>query len=64
MGSMPDRDIIVIGGSAGAIAPLRQILGRLPPALPAAICIVLHMPANGIGILSTVAGAAGRLQVR
>ncbi|MHC2256097.1 chemotaxis response regulator CheB [Bradyrhizobium embrapense] len=61
---MPDRDIIVIGGSAGAIAPLRQILGRLPPDLPAAICIVLHMPANGIGILSTVAGAAGRLPVR
>jgi two-component system, chemotaxis family, protein-glutamate methylesterase/glutaminase len=60
---MSNRDIIVIGGSAGATAPLKEILGRLPPDLPAAVFVVLHIPAQGIGILSTVASAASRLPV-
>jgi two-component system chemotaxis response regulator CheB len=61
---MGNRDIIAIGGSAGATAPLKQILGRLPVDLPAAVFVVLHIPAQGIGILSTVASAAGKLPVR
>lgn len=61
---MANRDIIVIGGSAGATTPLKQILGKLPPDLPAAVFVVLHIPAQGIGILSTVASAAGKLPVR
>lgn len=61
---MSNRDIIVIGGSAGATAPLKEILGRLPVDLPAAVFVVLHIPARGIGILSTVASAAGVLPVR
>ncbi|MFZ5715111.1 MAG: chemotaxis protein CheB [Bradyrhizobium sp.] len=61
---MSNRDIIVIGGSAGATAPLKQILGRLPADLPAAVFVVLHIPAQGIGILSTVASRAGPLPVR
>src|SRR5262245_40258468 len=61
---MGNRDIIVIGGSAGATAPLKDILGRLPADLPAAVFIVLHVPAKGIGILSTVASSATRLPVR
>ena len=64
VGSMGNRDIIVIGGSAGATAPLKQILGRLPADLPAAVFVVLHIPAQGIGILSTVASSAGPLPVR
>src|SRR5690242_14641042 len=62
-GSMDNRDIIVIGGSSGATAPLKQILGRLPVDLPAAVFVVLHIPAQGIGILSTVASATGPLPV-
>jgi two-component system chemotaxis response regulator CheB len=61
---LPNRDIIVIGGSSGATAPLKDILGRLPSDLPAAVFVVLHIPARGIGILSTVAAAAGKLPVR
>ena len=61
---MSNRDIIVIGGSAGASAPLKAILAKLPPDLPAAIFIVLHIPAQGIGILSTVASSATKLPVR
>lgn len=61
---MTNRDIIVIGGSAGATAPLKEILARLPANLPAAVFIVLHTPARGIGILSTIASAASKLSVR
>jgi two-component system, chemotaxis family, protein-glutamate methylesterase/glutaminase len=61
---MDNRNIVVIGGSAGATAPLGQILGGLPAGLPAAVFVVLHIPARGIGILSTVASAAGVLPVR
>jgi len=60
---MSNRDIIVIGGSSGVTAPLKTILGALPSDLPAAVFIVLHIPARSIGILSTVASAAGRLPV-
>ena len=61
---MRNRDIIVIGGSAGATAPLKQILSRLPADLPAAVFVVLHIAAQGIGVLSTVASGAGPLPVR
>ena len=60
---MSNRDIIVIGGSAGATGPLKAILGGLPRDIPAAVLIVLHIPARGIGMLSTVAAAAGWLPV-
>src|SRR3712207_5039381 len=56
-----NRDMIVIGGSSGATAPLKSILQRLPADLPAAVFVVLHIPARSIGLLSTVASAAGPL---
>lgn len=61
---MSNRDIIVIGGSAGATGPLKTILARLPADLPAAVFVVLHIPAQGIGILATVASSATKLPVR
>ncbi len=60
---MSNRDIIVIGGSSGATSPLKTILGSLPADLPAAVFIVLHIPARSTGILATVASAAGPLPV-
>ncbi len=61
---MQNRDIVVIGGSSGATAPLKTILGQLPEDLPASVFVVLHIPARSIGILTTVASAATRLPVR
>jgi two-component system chemotaxis response regulator CheB len=60
---MQTHDIIVIGGSMGATAPLKAILGELPADLPAAVFIVLHIPARSMGILTTVASAASHLPV-
>jgi two-component system chemotaxis response regulator CheB len=61
---MSHRDIIVIGGSSGATTPLRTLLGGLPTDLPAAVFIVLHIPARSIGVLTSVAAAAGHLPVQ
>ena len=61
---MDERDIIVIGGSSGATAPLKAILGGLPRDLPAAVFVVLHIPARSIGILATVTQAASHLPVQ
>src|SRR3954465_9561267 len=60
---MANRDIIVIGGSSGATSPLKAILGSLPADLPAAVFVILHIPARSTGILATVASAAGPLTV-
>ena len=46
MGYIGNRDIVCIGGSSGATAPLKAILGALPADLPAALLIVLHIPAR------------------
>lgn len=61
---MANRDLVVIGGSAGAIPPLQQILGGLPADLPAAIVVVLHIPSNSTGIFVTVASASTHLPVK
>ncbi len=58
------RDIVVIGGSSGAAAPLKTILGALAPDLPAAVFVVLHVPARSLGLLATVTAAATHLPVR
>jgi two-component system, chemotaxis family, protein-glutamate methylesterase/glutaminase len=46
---MPQRDLIVIGGSTGAAVPLRTILGGLPEDLPASVVVVIHVAAGGTG---------------
>jgi len=61
---MMNRNIIVIGGSAGASPVLQSILRKLPADLQAAVFVVLHIPTDGIGICSTVASLAGTLPVR
>jgi len=48
------RDIIVIGGSAGALDPLRQIARSLPADLPAAVFVVLHLAATQKSTLASI----------
>jgi len=40
---MECRSVIVVGGSAGAVEPLQELVGGLPRGLAAAVCIVLHL---------------------
>lgn len=59
----PNRGIVVIGGSAGASAPLKSLLAALPEDLNAAIFIALHVSVRSFGILSTVVSATGQWPV-
>jgi two-component system chemotaxis response regulator CheB len=43
------RDVIVIGTSAGGLEALDQLIGQLPPDLPASIIIVQHMDPGNSG---------------
>ena len=54
----PSHDIIVIGASAGGIAPLRQILQSIPADLSAAIFVVVHLaPSTSRVLLKSLATA-------
>jgi two-component system chemotaxis response regulator CheB len=53
--------VVVIGGSAGALAPLRQIIGALPEGIQAAVCVVVHMPDDSPSALANVLARAGPL---
>jgi len=61
---MPGRDIIVIGGSAGAIPVLTQIVGALPADLPAAVFVVIHSSPHFESQLAAILSRAGPLPAR
>src|SRR5438067_13481456 len=43
-GTPMQRDIIVIGASAGGLPALRQVIAGLPPNFPVSIFVVVHTP--------------------
>lgn len=51
---MAGRDIIVIGGSAGAVEALQRIVAALPPTLEAALFAVIHFPPDGTSYLPQI----------
>src|SRR5215204_2996760 len=60
---MATRNIIVIGASAGGVQALLKLVSDLPANLPAAVFIVLHIPANAPSMLPQILGRAGELPV-
>lgn len=58
---MANHDLIVIGGSAGAIDPLTTIVQGLPSNLPAAVCVVVHTAPYFPSRLAMVLERAGAL---
>ena len=50
---MPAR-VIGIAASAGGVEALRKVVSGLPAGLPAAICVVLHIPATGRSLLAPI----------
>src|ERR1700712_2043370 len=57
---MPHR-VIVVGGSTGAVAAVRKICADLPPDLPAAVFIVVHIGSQGRDLLAEQLNKAGPL---
>jgi len=60
---MPNRDIIVIGASAGGVQALSALVAELPAGLPAAVFIVLHIPADVPSLLPSILVRGSRLPV-
>jgi len=58
---MSGRDIVVVGFSAGGIAPLMQLVADLPSDFPASILVVHHFPAQSISALPSILNRAGPL---
>src|SRR5579884_168675 len=58
---MPGHDIIVIGASAGGVEAMTRLINPLPVDLPAALFVVLHIPAQSPSLLPNILTRAGRL---
>ncbi len=57
---MANRDLIVVGASAGGVAAMQQIVAGLPADLPAAVLMVLHMSRQSL--LAQILNRAGPLR--
>ena len=60
---MAERNIIVVGASAGGVEALRQIVHSLPAQLDAAVFVTIHFPSHGTSMLPRILGRAGQLPV-
>lgn len=58
---MPNRDIVVIGASAGGVSALQQLCARLPADFPAAIFVAQHLSPAARSLLPQLIGRAGPL---
>ena len=58
---MADRDIIVIGTSAGGVDVLVRLARDLPKGFPASLFVVCHFPPGGKSVLPEILSRAGPL---
>lgn len=56
--------IIAIGGSAGAVVVLRQLIAALPAALAVPVVIVVHLKPDVPSMIADLLGAEARVPVR
>src|SRR5262249_20613376 len=57
-------ELVVVGGSAGAIGALSELLSRLPPDFPAAVVIVQHSDPSKRSLLAKILARRSALPVR
>ena len=60
-GAAAQRDIVVIGASAGGVEALTEVVAGLPPEFPASLFVVLHVLATGTSVLDAILTRAGNL---
>lgn len=54
-------NVVAIGASAGGVEALTHLAEGLPPDLPYAVLVTLHMPAGGPSVLARIMGRNGPL---
>ncbi|HEX2533116.1 MAG TPA: chemotaxis protein CheB, partial [Chitinophagaceae bacterium] len=59
----PDH-LLVVGGSAGSLNILLQLLPVLPAGFPAAVLVVVHRPANADSVLAQLLQQHGRMIIK
>ena len=55
------RGVVVVGASAGGVEALTTFAEKLPPDLPYAILVALHMPPSGPSVLARIIDRSGPL---
>ncbi len=63
MSGLRVRDLVVVGASAGGLAPLSELCGALPADFPAAIVIALHLATSGHSHLPRILERTTKLEV-
>ena len=58
---MPQRDIFVIGASAGGVVALQRLVGAVPEIFPGSLLIVLHLSPDSTGAIPDILARAGPL---
>ena len=58
---MEPRDVVVVGGSAGSLEPLRELAAALPPDLPGSVLVTLHVGEGARSGLPLILSRAGPL---
>ena len=56
-----DYAVVVIGGSAGSLTPLQQIVAELPEDLPAAVFVATHVPPDSVSAMPHILSRSGLL---
>jgi two-component system chemotaxis response regulator CheB len=59
--SVSELHLLAIGASAGGVQTLSELMRHLPPDLPAAVLVVLHLAPQGRSVLPAILSRAGVL---